>query len=120
MKGRMEVGTLVAGLLLLFAACGTANGAIALTSAGTAAGFSLSTFATGFPNSGNIGPIGIGFIPGGQVIVSSYAAGVNAVFATDTDNQLYTSAALSTSTFNHPSGIALCRQQHLPGRAGER
>jgi hypothetical protein len=77
-----------------------------LTSGAAAAGFTLTTFADGFPNSGGVGPVGIGFTSGGGVIVSSYAVGRNAVFPTDTDGQHYSGAAISSSSYATPSGIA--------------
>lgn len=56
-----------------------------LTSTAIAAGFSLSTFATGFPNSSSIGPLGMAF-DGNKVIVGDNLGNVR-VFQTDTDGQ---------------------------------
>src|SRR5579884_1515912 len=95
----------VAGLAVLLAATGTARAGMTLTAAGTSAGFTLSTFADGFPSSGAVGPVGITFLTNGAVMVSSYAAGRNAVFATDTDGQHYSGAAISTSSYFTPSGL---------------
>ncbi len=96
------------GLATVIATTGTSNGSMMLTAAGTGAGFTLTTFADRFPNNGVVGPVGIAFTPTGGVMISSYAAGYNAVFATDTDNQHYSAATLSTTFFggNNVAGIA--------------
>jgi len=57
-----------------------------LTAAGTAEGFTISTFVDQFPTNPVVGPVGITFTTDGHVMVSSYAAGYNVVF-TDQDNQ---------------------------------
>src|SRR6266480_114581 len=62
-----------------------AHAVLTLTPAGSAAGFSLSTFATGFPSSSSVGPLGIAF-PGSGVLVTDYPGNVR-LFATDTDGQ---------------------------------
>jgi DNA-binding beta-propeller fold protein YncE len=59
---------------------------MALTPDGMAAGFSLSTFATGFPNSGGIGPLGIAFPDSGGVLVTDFPGNIR-LFPTDTDGQ---------------------------------
>ncbi len=59
---------------------------LTVTTAGKAAGFSLSTFATGFPNSGGIGPFGTVFPANGGVLVSDDLGNVRR-FPTDTDGQ---------------------------------
>ncbi len=59
---------------------------LTVTAAGKAAGFSLSTFATGFPNSGNIGPFGTVFPATGGVLVSDSLGNVR-LFPTDSDGQ---------------------------------
>jgi hypothetical protein len=93
--------------LLLLTRGETARGAMTLTAGASAAGFTLTTFADGFPfNGSGVGPVGIGFTSGGAVIVSSYAVGKNAVFATDTDGQHYSGASISSSSYSAPSGIA--------------
>ncbi len=58
---------------------------LTLTPAGLAAGFSLSTFGTGFPNNGSVGPLGIAF-PGSGVLVTDFPGNVR-LFPTDTDGQ---------------------------------
>jgi len=76
---------------------GTANAILTLTAAGTSQGFSLTTFASGFPATGYCcGPLGIGFTPSGGVTVVDYAGPV-VTFATDTDNQLYSSATVGAN-----------------------
>jgi hypothetical protein len=57
-----------------------------LTSAGQAQNLSLTTFASGFPTSGSIGPLGVAFVPGGGVLVTDYPGHVR-LFATDNDGQ---------------------------------
>jgi hypothetical protein len=98
-------------LAVLLGASGTARAGMMVTPAGLAQGFVLTTFADGFPNGssfGNpVGPVGIAVLGSGQVMVSSYTAGSNAVFATDTDGQHYSGAALSSSSFFAPSGLAI-------------
>jgi hypothetical protein len=94
------------GLLTLCLLTTTANAALTLTAIANSAGYSLATFSDGFPNSGSVGPVGIGFPSTGGVLVSSYAAGVNAFFATDTNGQNYSGAILSSPTgLSAPSGI---------------
>jgi hypothetical protein len=101
------------------AAVALAWGAIAradmtLTAAGTAQGFSLSTFSDGFAKDGaNVGPVGIDVLPtalGGGVLVSDYGSGSGTVyrFATDTDGQHVSGATPSTTNygFNNAAGIA--------------
>jgi hypothetical protein len=86
---------------------GSAQAAAILTAQGIADGFTLTTFADGFPNNGSVGPLGIGFTPTGAVMVVDYPGRI-AVFATDTDGQHYSGATLSTTNygFNSPVGIA--------------
>jgi hypothetical protein len=57
----------------------------------TADGFTLTTFASGFPNSGTNtpGPIGIAFPSSGSVMVTDVASGQVVIFPTDTDGQSY-------------------------------
>ncbi len=65
---------------------GGAQAQLSLTPAGIAAGFSLTTFADGFPSINTVGPLGIGFTKTGGVIVSDYPGNVR-VFPADTDGQ---------------------------------
>jgi hypothetical protein len=86
-----------------------AHAQLTLTVAGSADGFSLSTFATGFPNPGGAGccgPLGLSLNGLGQVIVDSSQNSTNYVF-TDVDGQTLGSAVTS-STFNaFPPAMAL-------------
>jgi hypothetical protein len=93
-------------LVLLLSTATSAEAGLVLTPAGISDGFSLSTFASGFPSNGlGEGPIGIGFPSGGGVMVTSYASGEVVNFATDTDNQLY-SGASKVGGYNLPAGLA--------------
>src|SRR5262245_12199199 len=67
--------------------------ALTLTPAGIAAGFGLSTFATGFPISSGLGPLGIAFPSSGGVLVTDGTGNVR-LFAADTDGQDASSAAV--------------------------
>jgi hypothetical protein len=64
---------------------------LTLTQAGQDAGIVLSTFASDFPNSDTVGPVGIGFPSSGGVLVSDFPGNVR-LFPTDSDMQ-------SASTF---------------------
>lgn len=59
---------------------------MALTADGAAAGFGLSTFATGFPVAAGVGPIGVAFPPDGSVLVADYTGAVR-ILPSDTDEQ---------------------------------
>ncbi|HWE40560.1 MAG TPA: PEP-CTERM sorting domain-containing protein [Isosphaeraceae bacterium] len=99
----------MAALGAAFAGSGRADAGMTLTADGIVQGFSLSTFADNFPSTSNIGPVGIGFAPGGNVLVTDYgsAAGTMYNFATDTDGQ-HAGPGLATATYgaNNPTGIA--------------
>ena len=63
-----------------------------LTPAGVSAGFSLTTFATGFPSvAGQIGPLGMAFTSSGGVMVADYAGNVR--LFPDQDGQIADSIA---------------------------
>lgn len=79
-------GFLYAALGIAALAAGGAQAVPLLTPAGVAAGFTLSTFADSFPNSSAVGPLGIGFLSGGGVIVSDYPGNVR-IFPSDADGQ---------------------------------
>jgi len=87
---RLQVTLLAA--LVLGLQVSAAHAVLTLTPEGSAAGFSLSTFATGFPSVGAIGPLGIAF-PGSGVLVTDYPGNVR-LFATDTDGQTAASAPI--------------------------
>ncbi len=92
--------------LAALSAARPAQAQLTLTPAGTALGFSLSTFATGFPTRDNTGPLGIAFTSGGGVLVSSIGGGVR-LFPTDTDGQnaAFVKAAQSYG-FKNAHGLA--------------
>jgi hypothetical protein len=77
-----------AGVALLLSGVGHARADLILTPAGQAAGFRLSTFATGFPTAGGVpkGPVGIAFPSTGGVVVSDFAGEVR-WFPSDSDGQ---------------------------------
>ena len=67
----------------------TADASLTITPANASRGFVLTDFVSGFPNSGAMGPIGIAFRPGGQVLVTD--PGMNALYSLPghTDGQLF-------------------------------
>ena len=79
----------------------TSAGPLTLTQAGITAGFSLSNFATNFPEVGQtLGPVGTTFPTSGGVLVSSFN-GTIYKFPTDTDGQLATAVPkLSYAIYN--------------------
>ncbi len=86
-KGRAAtVGLLALTTLAALSAARPAQAQLTLTPAGTALGFSLSTFATGFPTDVGIGPLGIAFPSTGGVLVTDFPGNVR-LFPTDTDGQ---------------------------------
>jgi hypothetical protein len=86
-------------MALLAAALGapSAHAAIALTPAGQALGLTISTFASGFPNDQNVGPLGVAFTNTGGVLVTDKLGNIR-LFPTDTDGQLAVAAPV---TFNY-------------------
>lgn len=84
--------TLMLGISsLLVALVGSARAGMILTSDGQAAGFGLSTYASGFPNfpageGRNGGPFGVAFATNGNVLVSDLNGDIY-VFPSDTDGQ---------------------------------
>ena len=83
---------------------------LTLTAAGLAAGFGLSTFASGFPtvkvSFGTAGPLGIAFPTTGGVLVSDYPGNVR-LFLSDTDGQNAANAPLGQSYGQaHAAGLA--------------
>jgi len=75
---------IIVGVALLGA---TAHAAIMLTPAGTAQGLILSTFASGFPQTDAVGPLGIGFTSTNGVMVSDKFGDVR-LFPTNADGQI--------------------------------
>jgi hypothetical protein len=78
-------------LALLAPSAREARADLTLTQAGQDRGLTLSTFATGFPSSSGVGPLGIEFPASGGVLVSDYPGNVR-LFATDTDGQMASNA----------------------------
>src|SRR6185503_20443737 len=72
-------------LAMMSIASTRARADMTLTPAAVAAGYTLSTFATNFPNDGSAGPVGIAF-PGGGVMVSDFPGHIR-VFPTHADGQ---------------------------------
>lgn len=59
---------------------------LALTPTAVSAGYKLTTFATGFPNNGSVGPLGIAVLDTGQVLTSDELGNVR-LFPSDIDGQ---------------------------------
>ncbi len=97
MRARLRLGGTVLGLAMLLGGAGAAHAGLTLTPAGTALGFSLTPFATGFPNNGSVGPLGIAFPSTGGVLVTDYPGNIR-LFPTDTNNQ---SAGATPITMNY-------------------
>jgi hypothetical protein len=119
---RREALTLAAAVLALTVwGGGRAKADLMLTQTAKDEGFQLSTFATGFPSFGNVGPAGIGFTSGGGVLVSDYPGNVR-LFPTASDGQV-ASAAPVGQNYNvaNAAGIAqignnfYMAQQHAAG-----
>lgn len=105
MRAPRRFGITVLGLgALAVLACGPAvsRAALMLTPAGVSQGFSLTTFATGFPTNG-VGPLGIAFPSTGGVLVTDDPGNIR-LFATDTNGQ---SAASAPVTQNYGGGNAI-------------
>ena len=83
-----------------------ASASLTINAAGTADGFSLTTFASGMPSSGGIGPVGAATFANGNVVVFDFANNNNYVFA-DTDGQTPGSALSVTAYNNGPTGTGL-------------
>src|SRR5262249_21689508 len=104
---RHSLWTLI-GVTLFIGLATPVSAGLTLTPAGVAQGFSLSTFASGFPtiDSGvpgfGFGPFGIGFPAGGAVLVLD-GFGDMRRFPTDVDGQTAAAAAI---TYNYGVGNA--------------
>jgi hypothetical protein len=92
LKSETSFRVVLATLGLATLLSGGARADLALTAAGVAQGLSLSTFATGFPSTSGVGPVGVAFV-NGTVLASDYPGNVR-VFATDTDGQNAASAPI--------------------------
>ncbi len=87
MQRRHYSGSMMLVLALLVFTIDSARASMLLTPAGTTAGFTLSTFADGFPTTGFCcGPLGVAFPKSGGVMVADYPGNVY-LFPTDTDGQ---------------------------------
>lgn len=69
---------------------------MSLTGAGVADGFTLTTFASGFPTSNSIGPFGVAFTTTGGVMTTDGPGNIR-LFPTDTDGQVAGSAPVATN-----------------------
>src|SRR5215831_16458253 len=79
-------------------------GVLTMTPAGTAQGLSLTTFATGFPTTNNIGPLEIVY-PGNGVLVSDILGNVR-LFPSHADNQTAASAPVGQNYgSDHADGL---------------
>ncbi len=95
-------GLLVLAATALLSTASPAQAQLALTSSGTALGFSLSTFVSGFSSDGgNVGPLGIAFPSTGGVLVTETFG--NVYHISDTDGQ---TAASLTAAQNYGYGNA--------------
>jgi hypothetical protein len=83
-KARRRIIVVVAVFASMF--CGAARAGMSITPQGAAQGFSLSTFATGFPVLNNAGPTGIVFLDGGGILISDQPGNVR-LFSSDADGQ---------------------------------
>ena len=92
----------VAVLSMLGAGVSDIRAAMVLTAAGTAQGFTLTTFVDSFPNGGGIGPVGMTFNNSGKAIIGDYNTGSMYLF-NDINGQHASAAAI---TGNDGSGIA--------------
>lgn len=104
LRRTLSTGLAAAALL---AVAWPAQADLTLTPAGMAEGFSLSTFATGFPTDGNIGPLGIAYV-GSTVLVSDYPGNVR-VFATDTDGQSAGAATLAPYFYGNTNAVGMAQ-----------
>lgn len=86
----------VAIVALLTASATPSQAALVLTSQGSAQGFTLSTFASGFSSTSGLGPLGIGFPSNGTVLVSD-AFGVVRVFPNHSDGQTTAGAVIGAN-----------------------
>jgi len=103
-------GKRLAFLLLFLLATGlsgTVHADLTLTPAGVAAGFTLTTFATNFPNTGagGTGPVGITF-PGSGVMVSDWPGHVR-VFPSHADGQ--DAGAVPATAYGEATAVGLAQ-----------
>lgn len=94
---------IVALVLLLIGTGASLRADLTLTAAGIGQSLTLTTFASGFPSSSSVGPLGVAFVPGGNVLVSDAPGNVR-VFPNDTDGQ---SAGAAPVAQNYGFGNAI-------------
>jgi hypothetical protein len=102
------LGSVVCALIVAFATIAwsvPAHAAIALIPAGIAQGLKLTTFATGYPNTDEVGPLGIAFTNTGGVLTTDKQGNIR-LFPTSADNQLASSAPV-TQNYGLNSATAL-------------
>lgn len=104
-RSRSLVGMIVA--LALAGISGTTRADLALTAEGIAEGFTLTTFATNFPNDGvnTTGPVGMAF-PGNGVMVADWQGHVR-VFPSHADGQ--DAGALSATAYGLATAVGLAQ-----------
>ena len=83
---------------------GLAQAAAVLTSAGSTAGFTLSTFVDQIPNNGVVGPVGVLSTSNG-VFITGYATNDVRLF-TDVDSQHWSNAIQISGGYSQPTGLA--------------
>lgn len=101
MRASFHLSAAVLAAALFGLTPGVARADLTLTAAGVADGFTLTSFATGFPTSGGLagccGPLGMATNSLEQVVVNDHFTGTNHLF-NNVDNQTFTSA-LSSAFF---------------------
>ena len=86
----------VIGASLFFLAGQSAYAVLALTPAAAVRGFTLTTWASGFPSIGNIGPLNIAYRPDGKVLVDNNDGSIYQ-FPVNADNQDATVTPISAN-----------------------
>ncbi len=98
----MRRGLLLGACLGALTLSAAARADLTLTAAGTADGFTLSTFVGGYNFGANYGPLAEGILPNGDVITGSVADSKIYIFS-DTDNQTLGSA-ISATPYTYTTG----------------
>jgi hypothetical protein len=99
MQVKAFIGSCAAAVLLT----GPAHAQLALTAQGTADGFTLTTFLSGYPSE-QYGPLSQGILPDGNVVTGSAFPSPGTIYVfKDTDNQTL-SMALSSATYTYTTG----------------
>jgi hypothetical protein len=105
----MGIGSKVCALFVAFAMIAwnnSAQAAIALTPAGIAQGLKLTTFASGYPNTEDVGPLGVAFTNTGGVLTTDKLGNMR-LFPTSADNQLASAAPVTQNYgLNGSTGLA--------------